>query len=495
MRKLLLSVIASMVLVLPAAANTAEAEALTIGQATLDRLDQYVGEYYRRNDVIGGIYGIVQQDRLIHASGYGTIRKGEETRPGMDTLYAIGSVTKPITSTAIYQLQEQGLLDLDQPVDTYIPWFRFKQADLSEQVTIRHLMNHAAGGVGSFQTDGLLAVHRDARDSLERYVRLFERIELAERPGISGNYCNGCIDALGLVIEYVSGMSYYEYMEQHIFQPLGMQETLFGNRLHMIASERVAAEYTWLFAGRVQLYRNFEAFGQAQDPDGGIYSTMADMAKYAAFQLGYGRTPLLSDASMSDSRTAFVATEAKDASYTAGGFETKELHGTPIYWKLGDGIGSGAALLLIPEYETAVILMNGEFHPELSLPIIEGAASILLGQEPAAIETPLTIFKLLGYIAIGLTVLGLLLLFLLVLAIVRKRAVPFKTGRTIAVLIVSAAVALPIGYLFLFVRPSAIGFYGYPYDAAIGLGLTAIAAACWMIRSVVVLAGRKRGMV
>lgn len=215
-----------------------------ISEERLKLAEDYFNEQMQNNNIIGGVFGITYQDKLIRSQGYGKIDKKTNQMPNEKTVYSIASVTKSFTASAIYQLQDEGLLHLDEPIRTYIPWFRFKQEKLSDQITLRHLLTHSAGGIGSFQTDGLIFAERKARDSLEDYVRLFKTIEVQQKPGQSGNYCNGCYDILGLVIEYVSGLSYYDYIQQNILDPLQMKETVFGTKLNQFADSRLAKEYT-----------------------------------------------------------------------------------------------------------------------------------------------------------------------------------------------------------------------------------------------------------
>lgn len=447
-------------------------------QDRLAQVKQYVYEQFKHNKLTGGVYGVVYQDRLIDAHGFGTTDMREEMLPGTGTVYSIASVTKAFTATAVYQLQEQGLLNIDKPVSAYISEFRFKQEELSKQLTLRHLMTHSAGGVG-FEGDGILFKDRQARDSIERYVSLFQYIGMTEPPGTSGNYCNGCFDILGHVIERVSGISYYDYMDRYIFAPLGMKRTVYGERLDTIPASQLAQEYSWFFMKKTAVLRNFEAFGKAQDPDGGMYSSLEDLAKYVAFQLGYADHPLHGADSMADARVNAVPTGSGNGYYTASGFEAGEMHDTRVYWKAGDGIGSGSIMLVLPDYELGMVLLVGEYRPGVQLAIAEGMASILLGYEPKEPDRPLHIGGLFGIIAISLVVVSILLLVWLI----RKWRTPglmkIRLRWNVILLIWWGAVSALFWYFILFVRPSSMGIYGYPYDVGIGLIMIIAVSTLW----------------
>lgn len=467
------------------------AEESPITEEVLNRAADYVREQLQKSDVVGGAMGIVYRDQLIFSEGFGTADRGLRNTPAADTLYYTASITKTLTATAIYQLHAAGKLDIDQPVHTYLPWFQFQDREASEQITLRHLLTHSAGGVGSFDTDGLLFQDEAARSSLEKYVRLFQSIAIREQPGTSGAYCNGCYDVLGLVIEYVTGVSYYDYVRENIFEPLGMEDTVFGHELERYPESRLAKEYGWFFTRKMHIRRSYEEFGQAQDPDGGAYSTVEDLGKYLAYQLGYLGADWLPAELIKDSRTAYVATESGDAAYTASGFETKLLHGTQIFYKTGDGVGSSSIILFMPAHELGIILFIGEMHPEITLPIAEGIASILLGHVPAEVGMHVTFGMVIGIISLVLVSVSTFLIAMLLIRLVYRLLYAKNLLSTICGLVSSAIASGLFWYLALLVRPSAAGSYGYPYDAAIGLGMITVATSLWTVYYILVILMRK----
>lgn len=452
-----------------------------VNDETLTKISEYVQKQFDQNNVIGGNVGIVYRDKLIYSEGIGVADRGRNDTPTEKTAYFVASITKALTATAILQLHDEGKLDIDKPVHNYIPWFQFRNSDRSSRVTLKHLLTHSAGGVGSFQTDGLVFAHKDAKNSLESYARQFSKVQLSEEPGQVGNYCNGCFDVLGLVIEYVSGMSYYDYMQKKIFEPLGMKETKFGPNLDQFDETQLATEYTWFLTRKTQLKRSFEEFGRSQDPDGGAYSTIEDLSKFISFQLGYANQEILKPQSMESSRIGYVATEEQDnAEYTPSGFEVKELQQTKVYYKAGDGIGSSTMIMFIPDRELGIALMIGEMHPEIQQPIAEGIASILMGYDPEDVGSPLTSMKLFGIVSIVLILLSAFLFTLLIRRGLKRKFDSRSALRVYLSLFGWGAVSVPLWLLLLKVRPSSMGVYGYPYDLAIGIGLTTIISSLWL---------------
>lgn len=450
-----------------------------ISEERISLAQDYFKQQMQKNNIVGGVFGITYKDQLIQSQGFGKVDKLSDQVPNENTVYSIASVTKSFTSAAIYKLQDEGLLDIDKPVNTYIPWFRFKQA--ADSITLRHLLTHSAGGIGSFQTDGLIFADPKARDSLEDYVRLFKNIEIKQKPGQTGYYCNGCYDLLGLVIEYVSGLSYYDYIQQNILDPLQMNETVFGHDLDQFSDSQLAKEYTWFFSRKVHINRSFEAFGIAQDPDGGLYSTIRDLSKFLSAQLAFMDPALLKSHSITDSRSGYVSTELFDALYTASGFETKELHQHQIFYKTGDGIGSAAAIIFIPEHDLGITLLLGEFHPEIQLPIAKGIAAILLGHDPDFDSAPFTFGKGLGILSVILLSVGIGLLVILIQRFRKRLFYASSLPRSILCWVGHGVTATFFWLLLLKVRPTSMGFYGYPYDLAIAIVVITAAFSLWFV--------------
>ncbi|HEU5376900.1 MAG TPA: serine hydrolase domain-containing protein, partial [Ktedonobacteraceae bacterium] len=109
-------------------------------------LEERIEQQMKDAHVPGLALAIVLGTEIIYAKGFGVTSiedNGVAVTP--KTLFRIGSVTKPLTGTAIMCLVEAGLLDLDQPVRTYIPWFSLSEAEASERVTLRMLMSHTSG--------------------------------------------------------------------------------------------------------------------------------------------------------------------------------------------------------------------------------------------------------------------------------------------------------------------------------------------------------------
>jgi CubicO group peptidase (beta-lactamase class C family) len=124
-------------------------------------------------------------------------------------------VTKSFTAIAVMQLVEQGQVDLDAPIQRYLPWFRVADEAASAQITVRHLLNQTSGL--SRATGNQFQASRDMRaDALERQARWLSTVQLSQPVGAGFQYSNANWWPLGMLIQTVSGQPYEAYIQQHI---------------------------------------------------------------------------------------------------------------------------------------------------------------------------------------------------------------------------------------------------------------------------------------
>jgi CubicO group peptidase (beta-lactamase class C family) len=165
----------------------------------------------------GFALSIVHGDQVKHVKGFG-VADANGSPVTADTPFVLGSESKPIAALGIMQLRESGALDLDAPVQRYLPWFQVADPGYSTAITIRQLLNQTSGLPPStpFET---------SVTSVESRVRDLATVKLPAPPGRLYQYSNSNYDTLGLVIEAVSGQSYADYMQEHVFAPLSMTHT------------------------------------------------------------------------------------------------------------------------------------------------------------------------------------------------------------------------------------------------------------------------------
>lgn len=233
-------------------------------------LDGFLDYELQRGDIAGGVAVIVKDGEVLLQKGYG-YDDVEKRRPvdAERTLFRTGSVSKLITDTAVMQLVEQGKLDLDAPVDNYLD-FKVQEA-FGKPVTVRNLITHTGG----FEERVRQLMHSDPNKlpSLEDFVKESSPNRIFP-PGEVPSYCNYCLALAGYVIERVSGESFDDYLDRHIFAPLGMQHSTFRQPLPEKFQADLSKGYEQ--ASTPPLY--FELVGPA--PAGSMTATGADMAQF-----------------------------------------------------------------------------------------------------------------------------------------------------------------------------------------------------------------------
>ena len=184
---------------------------------------------------------VVKDGEIVYQRGFG-LADGPQNNPATsETVYNQWSMVKPITAVAVLQLHEQGLLNIDDPVADYLPFFEVQYpSESSETITIRHLLNHSSG-LPNNVPEVIGWIHFDGDPEWNQTELIKEKLpdyaELAYEPGSEGAYTNVGYMVLSAVIEAASGETYQQYMLDHIFEPLGMDQTNWTYTETMIANE------------------------------------------------------------------------------------------------------------------------------------------------------------------------------------------------------------------------------------------------------------------
>jgi len=247
-------------------------------------------EELARNDEFSGAVLVARDGRVLLERAWGRANRRARTPNTRDTKFRIGSMNKMFTAVATLQLVEAGKLAFDDQIGKHLPDYPNKE--VASKVTVRHLLSHT-GGTGDifspeFERNRLkLRTHRD-------YVKLYGSRGLTHEPGARFEYSNFGFILLGALIERVSGLSYYDYVRNHVFRPAGMTSTD-----SLPESERVpkrAVGYMRPYPG-ADWEPNTDTLPWRGTAAGGGYSTVGDLMRFAQ-ALSSGR--LISKATLAD---------------------------------------------------------------------------------------------------------------------------------------------------------------------------------------------------
>ncbi|WP_417451928.1 serine hydrolase domain-containing protein [Kordiimonas sp.] len=231
-----------------------------------------------------GVVALMKGGDMIFAKGYGY--QDVDNRIPMDaenSLVRPGSISKLFTWVAVMQLVEQGKLDLDADVNTYLNTFQVRDTWPGQPVTLRHIMTHTAG----FEAGGLGYLIMDDASRIMPLAQSLERYQPARinPPGEHTGYSNWGSALAGLIVQNVSGMDYNDYIETHIFDVLGMNNATFREPLPKKFEPHMAKAYGY-GAGKYheQNYEIISNFG----PAGSLAATAYDMSLFAQALLNGG---------------------------------------------------------------------------------------------------------------------------------------------------------------------------------------------------------------
>ena len=255
-------------------------------------MDAYLREVVRLNRIPGMAVAVVKDGQVIFKSGYGNAAPGKPVTP--QTQFYIGSVSKSFTALAVMKLVDRGKIELDAPVQTYIPWFKVADPEVSKQITIRNLLNHTSGLVekGDPNSSAYTA-------NLEEQVRLMQYVKPLYTPGTTFEYYNQNYRILGYVVEVVSGQPYSAFLQENIFLPLGMKDTV----TNPVDAPALAQGYSRFFGFPLPQSQEYLPGGV---PSGYLITTADDMAKFLIAQIDNRQPngdPLVSPESMLLMRT------------------------------------------------------------------------------------------------------------------------------------------------------------------------------------------------
>src|SRR5215470_3799221 len=238
--------------------------------------------FVRENRLYGASAGVVHGDELAWSGGAGFADIAASRPAGQDVLYRVASITKTFTGTAIMQLRDAGKLDLDDPVVKWVP----ELADSATPqaiggVTVRRLLSHESGLVSEPPGTDFLAEQPTYEGVAARNLERASEIFTAVPPNTQLKYCNLGYQMLGEIVSRISETPYPQYVAEQILAPLGMTSTGFEPLMPGLAS-RCAVGY----AGRA--FSDELAIAPSMPPiwaEGGLWSTVSDLARWLAFQL------------------------------------------------------------------------------------------------------------------------------------------------------------------------------------------------------------------
>ncbi|MBN1660975.1 MAG: beta-lactamase family protein [Anaerolineae bacterium] len=345
------------------------------------KLDREIEDVFRQSDSPGLAVGVVVDQQLVYAKGWGVVNleTGGEVTPR--TLFHMASITKPFVATSIVQLLEQNKLSLDDRIVEHLPYFQMEDRRY-DMLTIRQFLTHSSGmpDVMDYQWDE----PEYDEGALERYVRSLTDRRLVSMPGEKFTYSNMAFEVLGDLIAKVSGQSFADYVKEQVLLPLGMDDSSLLIREvdpALLANGHVEEE-----GGKVRVSEHY-AYNRAHGPSSCLYSNVVDMSRWAMANMNRGElegrrildassydllwTPAV-EAGAGDGRPRYIGLSWFLSDY--GGYQTVS-HG-------GRDVGYQTNLVMVPDAGVAVIVLSNYSGPdEVVTTVTRLALELALGSE------------------------------------------------------------------------------------------------------------------
>jgi CubicO group peptidase (beta-lactamase class C family) len=296
-------------------------------------------------DLFAGAVLVAKDGKTVFAQAYGLADREKKTPNTLKTRFRLGSMNKMFTAVATLQLAQDGKLDLKVPLGNYLT--DYKNKDVASKVTIEQLLTHTGGTGDIFGPE--FDTHRLELKTLQDYVKLYGNRGLEFEPGSRWQYSNYGFLLLGVIVEKVSGQSYYDYVRDHIFKPAGMTATASEPEDQVVADRSVG----YMRPEGTGWQPNTETLPYRGTSAGGGYSTVEDLLKFA--------TALETNKLLKPQYTEMLTTgkvETPNGGKYAYGFQEATVNGIRCFGHGGGAPGMNGELKICPAWGYAVVVLS-----------------------------------------------------------------------------------------------------------------------------------------
>ncbi|MDR6723794.1 CubicO group peptidase (beta-lactamase class C family) [Paenibacillus amylolyticus] len=329
-------------------------------QETEAFMDNFMEKPEVQSVLKGAVVTVVHNNQVVLNKGYGYSNVEKNTPVDANsTLFRVASISKTFTATAIMQLVEEGKVDLNRDISEYTDDLNITN-NTKTPLTLKHLMTHTSG---FDYTDPVTSVSEPNDSySLEQFVK-DNKPAIVRSPGEVFRYDNYAYTLQGYIVQKLSGIPFETYVQQHIFDPIGMSNSSFSLTSEMLA--KLATPYD-AEGKELPQYPNVPS----SSPEGGLITTGRDMAHFMLAQLNQGSyqgSQILKPSSVQAMQSLDVSIHP-DIPGTGYGFESsysQHNHGHQVVSKAGDLTGFHSNMWLLPDQHTGLFIVFNSDGPDL----------------------------------------------------------------------------------------------------------------------------------
>ena len=328
---------------------------------TFAEIEQMILKAKKELGAPGISVAVVVGDEPIWSKGYGVADVENRVATSEKTVYRIASISKPMAATAVMQLVENGRVNLDDPIQKYVPYF----PDKPLTVTLRHVMSHTSG-IRHYKPGEMDM--KEHFNSVEEAIQIFKDDPLLFTPGRLYSYSSYAYNLLAGVVETASGLTFEAYMKENVWGPAEMTATRFEHQGEIV--QHRARQY--VKAGNSQVRNAPFADLSIKWAGGGIISTVEDLAR---FHIALNTGKLLQPKTLAEMYEPYTLTDGNVSNYALGWNVQVDDEGRTWIAHGGGATGGSSYLLRYPEGKLAVAMIcnvqNAGNMRELALEIAE----------------------------------------------------------------------------------------------------------------------------
>ena len=325
----------------------ASAQQKSLSEEKRAQIEMAVSSFMSANSAPGIGAAVVLDGEPAWSAGFGMADLEDSAPATSSTLFRLGSISKPITATAILQLWERGKLDLDAPVQKYCPAFPRKEWP----ITSRELLGHL-GGIRHYDPDGKGDIPEDSArhfSSMEESLHIFAADPLVDKPGTKFHYSTYGYTLLGCVLEGAASQKYVDYVRENIFKPAGMGQTQADDFFSVIPHRT-----RWYHKDKSGIVRNAGVLDSSYKiPGGGLISSADDMVRFEAAILA---EKLVQRSTRDLMWTSLQTADGKITGYALG-WGISDRIGVHVVAHTGGQQGTSTAFAIVPERRAGVVVL------------------------------------------------------------------------------------------------------------------------------------------
>lgn len=300
------------------------------------------GKEWIAKGIPGVAMAVAVDGKLVYSEGFGYADLEERVPVWPTTKFRIGSISKPLTAVALMQLVQAGKVDLDAPVQKYVPSF----PDKSGTMTVRMVAGHLAG-IRHYQGEEFL--NQKHYGNVSEGLKIFENDPLVSPPGTAFHYSSYGFNLLSAVIEAASGEEFLTYMQRHVFAEMGLAHTAADQNARIIEGRSRFYELPkgGLVENAAYVDNSYKWAG------GGFLSTPEDLVRFGSQLLGPGE---LKAETLKMMFTPQKTKSGEATEYGIGWFLHKSKSGKLVYEHAGGSVGGTSQLILYPEQRVVIAM-------------------------------------------------------------------------------------------------------------------------------------------